>query len=616
MRLRLSLILAIITLLAAPVWADQKPGKHASIKGMPVKIIRPDIRRDNVNRDQPFTIKHSNRAHPDSLAGPEEIEKDTTIELSKDKTLIYLDRSDLIRFNDELMPGIQVLIGSVLLRHDNALLYCDSAYLDQATNSFEAFGRVRMVQADTITITSRHLIYDGNTEVAYLHDDVKMRNRRVTLTTDTLTYERLSNLGYYKCGGTLRDEKNVLVSRHGYYHSDTKQAEFKYDVVGTNPDSRIESDTLTYNTETKVAGIVGPTVIYNQDHTDPDSVLTVIHSDLGWYDTAADQAELLDHSHIIHDKHNFIEGDTIFYDNREGYGKIFHNILMNDTANKMILTGHYGYYQEQDEIMLATDSARFIDYSRPDSLFAHADTLYSFAVDTNKVAIAYHNGRLFSREYQAISDSIIFNTLDSITHLMQLPILWNDSMQVTGDTIRVFPKGDRLDHAQVIGNAMIIQQEDTAHYDQISGKEIIGYFLDQKLEHMEVLGNAESIFFPKDDGRMIGLNRMQSSYMNVYFRNGEIFKLSVFPQPKATMHPMEQVRKDMLKLANFTWQIEARPKDKDDIFTRPKRATKSELEAMQKELREKEKAERRRRRREEQEKQTENETDNDNKQAE
>jgi len=551
----------------------------------------------DTKRNHPWSSKRAGH-HPDSLATPVDIEKDTTMVVEKGRTMVYLERSELVRFDDEIMPDVQILEGNVLLRHEDALLWCDSAYLNQLTNSFEAFGHVKMKQADTLTITAGHLIYNGDTKIAYLHDKVKMRNRKVTLETDTLTYERDSNIGYYKCGGVLKDEKNKLISRHGYYHSDTKLAEFKYDVVGTNEDTKMVGDTLTYNTDNKVAGIVGPTEIYYQDHKDPDSVLTVIYSSLGWYDTKADQAELLNHSLIIHDKHNFIEGDTIFFDNKKGYGKMFTNMEMNDTTNKMILQGNYGFYQEEGEIMLATDSARIIDYSRPDSVFAHADTLYSFEVnDSNKVALAYHNGRIYSKDYQAVSDSILFNTVDSITHLMQLPILWQDSMQVTGDTIRIYPKGESIDYIHIKGNAIIIQQEDTIYFDQISGKDIFAFVFDGDIEHVEVIGNAESIMFPKeDDGTFIGLNRMQSSYIHAFFRDGDIWKVKVFPSPQANMFPMDQINDGMLKLANFTWQIEARPKDKEDIFNRPKRYTKAELEAQRRAIREKEKAEKRKKR--------------------
>ena len=551
----------------------------------------------DTRRNQPWTSKRTGH-RPDSIEAPVDIEKDTSLTIDKGRTLIYLERSDLVRFDEFILPDVQILEGNVLLRHEDALLWCDSAYLNQQTNSFEAFGHVKMKQADTLTITAGHLIYNGDTKIAYLHNKVKMRNRKVTLETDTLTYERESSIGYYTCGGILKDERNTLVSRHGYYHSDTKLAEFKYDVVGTNEDTRILGDTLTYNTDNKVAGIVGPTEIYHQAHDDPDSVLTVIYSSLGWYDTNADQAELLNHSLIIHDKHNFISGDTIFFDNKQGYGKMFTHMEMNDTTNKMILQGNYGFYQEKGEIMLATDSARIIDYSRKDSLFAHADTLYSFAVnDSDKVALAYHNGRMFSKNYQAVSDSIVFCTVDSVTHLMQLPILWQDSMQITGDTIRIYPKDGSVDRMHVKGNAIIVQQEDTIHFDQISGKDIIGFVYEGDLEHMEVIGNAESIMFPKeDDGTLIGLNKMLSSYIHAFFRDGSVWKVKVFPSPQANMYPMNQISEGMLKLPNFTWQIEIRPKDKEDIFNRPKRLTKQELEAQKREIREKEKAEKRKKR--------------------
>lgn len=574
------------------------------------KVFRkPDFARKRlVNRREsnPWQISTRNRAHPDSIAKSKPLTKDTSIAIDPKKSLVYLERSNVIRFDRDILPDIQVLEGNVVLRHAGALLHCDSAYLNQATNSFEAFGHVKMVQGDTLVVTAENLQYDGNMKAAYLRYNVCLRNKNVTLVTDSMTYERDLNLGYYDCGGTMNDGKTTLVSRHGYYHTDTKMAELKYEVVGYNEDSRIESDTLTYNTDTKVAGLVGPTVIYNQEHDDPDSVLTVIYSDLGWYDTAKDQAELLNHSQVIHDRDNFITGDTIFYDNKNGYGELFHNIEMNDTSNRMMMRGHYGFYQEKDEIALVTDSACYINYSRSDTLFAHADTLYSFAVDTNKVALAYHNGRIYSKQYQAVSDSIVFNTVDSITHLMQIPVFWSDSVQVTGDTVRIYPKGSTLDYAHVKGNATIIQQQDTIHFNQIAGKDILAFIADSTIEHIEVLGNAESIFYPKDKGRMIGLNHMTSSSMHAYFKEGDIDRITVFPQPHATLYPMELINENMLKLANFTWQIESRPGDKDDIFNRPKRATKDELEVQKREIREKQKAERRKKRAEQDEQESKN----------
>ena len=119
------------------------------------------------------------------------------------QTLIYLDRSDLVRFDNENLPDIQVLIGNVILRHDDVYLYCDSAYLNQNTNSFKAFGNVKIEQGDSIEIYSKRLNYNGNTKIGHLFHNVRMINGEVTLYTDTLIYDRNRNLGYYKCGGKL-----------------------------------------------------------------------------------------------------------------------------------------------------------------------------------------------------------------------------------------------------------------------------------------------------------------------------------------------------------------------------------------------------------------------------
>ena len=193
-----------------------------------------------------------------------ENEKDTIEQTRKrtgNQTLIYLERSDLVRFDNENLPDIQVLIGNVILRHDDVYLYCDSAHMNQKTNSFKAYGHVKIEQGDSLEIYSKRLNYNGNTRIGHLYHNVKMINGEVTLYTDTLTYDRNRNLGYYTCGGKLIDSLNTLVSKHGYYYSDSKYAEFKYDVVGENSNSTIKSDTLTYNTETKIATKLGPTHI-------------------------------------------------------------------------------------------------------------------------------------------------------------------------------------------------------------------------------------------------------------------------------------------------------------------------------------------------------------------
>lgn len=537
---------------------------------------------DTAKKDEPFVppVDADPRHKIDSVAS-------TSPTTPENATLVYLERTDIMQFDNEVLPDIQVLVGNVLLRHDDAYLYCDSAHLNQKTNSFDAFGRVRIEQGDSVTIYSNALFYDGNTRVAHLRRDVRLIKGEVTLTTDELTYDRNRKVGYYLSGGMLQDSVNTLVSRKGYYYTDRKDAEFKTDVVGYNDDNDIKSDTLIYNTDTKIASIIGPTLITHSDSS-------TIYSELGWYDTGNDLAQLLSRSVITHSEGRTLEGDTIFYDKKEGIGEAFRNVRITDTVNSIVLTGHYGYYREENDESLLTDSAMMREYSQSDTTFVHADTLYAYQLpDTSKIVHLYHNCRLYNPDFQAVADSIYYTSVDSILHLMQMPVLWNEEWQITGDTIDIFPTDGELNRVNVRENAMIIQEHDTVHYNQMSGREFMAFIGDESLDSLHIMGNAESVFFPNDDDRLIGLNKIQSSYMTIYFMEGKLDRLNVFPSPTANMYPMAQITEQMLRLPNFTWQIDARPVSRDDIFRHPKRVSKAEIEEQKNAMKEQQKAERR-----------------------
>ena len=110
-----------------------------------------------------------------------------------------------------------------------------------------------------------------------------MINRNTTLLTDSLNYDRIYDLGYYFEGGTLMDEENVLTSDWGEYSPSTKQSVFNHDVKLVNPKFILTSDTLKYNTVSKIATILGPSeIVSDQNH---------IFSERGVYNTLTGQAE-------------------------------------------------------------------------------------------------------------------------------------------------------------------------------------------------------------------------------------------------------------------------------------------------------------------------------------
>lgn len=480
-------------------------------------------------------------------------------------TKVFLEHTDILEFNKQLRNEAKFLKGNVVFRHNDSYMYCDSAYFFEQTNSLEAFSNVRMEQGDTLFIYGDYLFYDGNTEIAKLRNNVRMINKDVTLYTDSLNYDRYINIGYYFDHGRIVDPENTLRSIYGQYSPDTKIAEFKDSVVLENPQFTLYSDTLKYNTDSKIATILGPSEIVSDSAT--------IISSLGWYNTITNESMLLDQSVVVSGT-KLLSGDSIFYNRELGFGEVFGNMSIKDTAQQVMLTGNYGYYNEKTQFAFATDSALLYEYSQQDTLFLHADTMTMVTIDEKfKEIKAYHGVRFFRPDLQGVCDSMQFNSKDSVLYMFQDPILWNETYQLSGDTIEVFLNDSTIDWAHVIASAFAIQEIDSVSYNQLGGSDLKAFFQNQTVERLEVSGNAESVFYPIDDknGSFIGMNKTKSGYLTMWMRDSKLDKLKIWPSPQGTLTPIPDLTREARFLKNFQWFDYIRPINKEDLFRVVKR---------------------------------------------
>ncbi|MDO5571085.1 MAG: OstA-like protein [Bacteroidales bacterium] len=478
--------------------------------------------------------------------------------IQKTHTKIYMLHADTWTFQKAVNPDAQVFKGNVVFRHDSAYMYCDSAYLYEKTNSLDAFGNVRMEQGDTLFVYGDVLYYNGINGLARLRGNVKMINRDVTLITDSLNYDREQNIGYFFEWGQITDSENKLTSSYGQYSPDTKESEFQENVELDNPKFKLFSDTLQYNTASGMAQIVGPSTIVSDSNT--------IYSDRGWYDTKMDLAMLLDDSRIV-SKTQELTGDTIYYDRKSGYGEVFGNMFLNDTLRKIILEGDYGYYNEKSEYAFITDRALATEYSSVDSLFLHADTLRSEVVDSARIMQAYYGVRFYRKDAQGVCDSLKFNSSDSILIMYRDPVVWNQNFQIFGDTIFVHMNGKNMDKVKVKDFAFLAQQKTKDYYDQLSGRIMDAYFVDGKLRQMDMNGNVETIFYPQEKDRsFIGMNKSESSFFRVFFKDNALEKLVMWPEVSGSLTPIPMLDKEIMYLPSFKWFEEIRPKNREDVF--------------------------------------------------
>ena len=488
---------------------------------------------------------------PDSLKAADSLQVMTDTVPPK-KTKVYLIHSNTLSFDKAVKPDAQILNGDVCFRHDSSYMYCDSAYFFEQTNSLEAFSNVRMEQGDTLFVYGDYLFYDGNTQVAYLRENVRMENGQVTLFTDSLNYERIPNIGYYFEGGLIVDSLNQLSSFYGQYSPETKLAVFNDSVQVENPDFTLYSDTLHYDTESKVATILGPSVIVSDSGP--------IHTSRGWYDTVNNTSLLLDQSQVESGEKILI-GDSIFYNRDTGMGEVYGNMSLIDTAQHVTLQGEYGYYNEQTGYAFATDSARFLEYSQGDTLFLHADTLQMVTVDSVYREIkAYYGVRFYRIDMQGVCDSMQFNTRDSVLYMYTDPVLWNEQYQLYGDTIAIYMNDSTIEYAHVIQFAFAAQHVDSSYYNQLKGNDLKAYFEGQAVHQIDVAGNAESIFYPLEkDGAKVGMNETKSGFLTIWVKDNKLDKLKIWPSPVGSMTPIPDLKPDQKMLKDFYWFDYLRP---------------------------------------------------------
>ena len=496
------------------------------------------------------------------------------------QTLVYLERADNLLFDQNILPDARIVIGNVVFRHDDALMYCDSANFYESSNSLDAFGHVKMVQGDTLTGYGDRLFYNGNTKIAILRQNVRLIHHEAILTTDSLNYDRGQDIAYYYTGGKIVDDLNTLTSRWGQYTPYNKHAAFRDNVHLVNDRFTMDTDTLLYDTESHVAELVSPTLILYEKET-------TILSSSGLYNTRTEESQLFKRSQVIHNDGKFLTGDTIYYDKKQSFGRLYGHIEVVDSTQEVTLRGNYGEMYEEDSPAskhpewgshgFATHEALLEHWGDSLHTYMHADTLFTEELalsdtlpkdSTYQRVRAHHNVRIYREDMQGVCDSAVYLGNDSIGKMYGNPVCWNDNNQVSADSIYVYFRNEEIDYAHGMSSAMCVQQHDLIHYNQMSGKEIIAHIKDGDVYRIDVNGNAETVFFPVDekDHTLSGCNRTQSSFVKVFTQNRQVDHVLFTTATTGTMYPMDQVTDAVMHLSGFFWAEDERPRVPADVL--------------------------------------------------
>ena len=492
---------------------------------------------------------------------------------------VFLEHADLLHYEkipvaedaEEIPEQYQVLNGNVVMRKGDMFMYCDSAYFYEESNSFDAFGNVRMEQGDTLFVYADELNYDGASELAILYADfgkkVRLINKDVKLETDVFNYDMLNEVGYYTNGGVLTDKQNKLTSVAGEYHPNTKDAYFNYNVhlrSLQNADTlHIYTDSLDYNTATHIAKIVSKSEIVNSDG--------VIYSTSGIYNTDTGVGDLYKRSLVVTKRGSTLTGDTLFYDRTKGFGEAFGGVIVTDSVRQVSLHGEYGFYDEIVDSAFVTIRALAKEYSRGDTLYLHGDTINAYTEpDSTKVTNAFHRVRFYRSDMQGICDSLSMTDRDSIMYMYRHPVVWSDERQIFGNVIYLHLNDSTIDWARLPQFGFTAEHIAEDCYNQLSGTDLTAWFNDSTLRRLYVEGNVQLIMFPmENDSTYNKYVQTESSYMDSYYDHNTVDSIHFWPETTTKVVPLYLARKNSYFLPKFAWYEDLRPWSPEDVFNVP-----------------------------------------------
>jgi lipopolysaccharide export system protein LptA len=498
---------------------------------------------------------------------------------------IYIWHSDTLRQKQKDSVDIQSLFGHVKLQSEKTLFYTDSLAINHKDNIIEAFGHVHINDKDSTDIYSSYMKYFVDTKQIIFQKNVELKDGKGTLSTDELHYDMNNHIGDYYNGGKVVNKNTIVTSKEGTYYEATKDVYFKKNVKLKDPAYELTADSLLYNSEQQMATFVTSTFII-------DSTGRTIKTSEGFYDLKNHRAQFGKRPTIT-DKSETITADDIQFDDSTGLSIARGNAVFRDTVQNLVLISNMMLANKKTNTFLATQKPLIILKQDKDSIYITGDTVYSANIpdsvlrkpdSVQGIAIVrtaknpndsslrylqiYHHVRIFSDSLQAVADSCYYSGLDSIFRLFTNPIAWAGGYQVTGDTMFLYTKNKKPDRLYVFENSMVVGKTYTNMYNQIKGNTLNGYFKDGVIDYMRSKGSAEAVYFIKDDSMaLVGVNRVnKADVIDMIFLKKQLNKVVLRQDAEGIMYPIKKVNLDDMKLRNFKWLEEQRPKTKFELF--------------------------------------------------
>ncbi len=448
----------------------------------------------------------------------------------------------------------------VIITQGKTKVYCNKAVENATTKDVTATGNVQVVQ-EGMKINGETMYYYKTTGKVIIlpkeGGEVKMTQNDMTLTTDKLYYDMKTGNAYYLTGGHVVQKELDLTSDRGYMYRNSNIIAFKRRVVMKDSvkNQTIETDTMAYDTQTKIATFPVTTFIKSKDGY-------VLAKKGGKANTATSEVFFIGET-TSQTVDYALDANNLYLNDSTGEGIARDDVRLKIKKERINI---YGDVMEYGNEMTRTKAHGHAYMEMPlsagDTLFLTADTLFS-VTDTaeNRMMFAYNNVQIYSRQMQGTCDSLVYNLADSMIYFFNDPVLWSKGSQITGNEISAKLEEDDIDRMFIDSESFIISRDSIGNFNQIKGKEMVAHFDQGYIRKVDVEGNGETIFYALEgDSLLIGMNYITCSSMVIYFADSnKINDISFITKPESKFIPPHELTDEDQALDSFNPRFDKTP---------------------------------------------------------
>lgn len=529
------------------------------------------------------------------------------VQILQENTFLKSDKIDYIIDKD-----LAQFRGSLVELFDKEGNVLRTNYLDYNTKDSIAtfYGGGAMRNADGNLIESRNGEYRAADKIFSFKDNVQMFTDSVFIKSNKVGYNTVENKAYFGKGTTAWQEDNMLFANSGSFDRESEVFNFNRDSYILTKDQELWADTLVYYKPTGVATLIDDIQILDtvqksfcfadwaQYNPEPMKIRLTRNPSVAMYtvengvrDTIFLAADTIDYYTINYcqvdsveisrakERKRLSDLDPLSKIEAEGAARRKEN---EDKANSQFINGPVKDKPDKKESgaeesepgktakgktakgQPATEQPVQGQPAQQQESSEQAAVIEAVPDSSSVVFIdAWNKVKVYKSDIQALCDSLVYTGLDSMARMYINPVMWNDvKHQFTADSIQIVMKDNVVSKANLISEAFIASQEDTVHFNQIKGAEMVAYFSNNDLVRYDALGGASMIFYVEEDSLITMMNQKEGKIISATLQDRKIQRIKYYENLNNNLLPVYNLPVEDQRLRGFNWRGEQRPVDR------------------------------------------------------